>query len=84
MIGTIHDVAQVVGAGYMVSPETGDMSNIVKLTRVALLAPVALAVSLLFLQRGNAKTRTAALPAFLVAFVVLVPVNTTVLTALSF
>jgi uncharacterized integral membrane protein (TIGR00698 family) len=75
--GTIHDVAQVVGAGYMVSPETGDTSTIVKLTRVAMLAPVALAVSLLFRRRGNANARTPALPAFLVAFVVLVLVNST-------
>ncbi len=75
--GTIHDVAQVVGAGYMVSPEAGDMSTIVKLTRVAMLAPVALAVSLLFRRRGAANAGAPALPAFLVAFVVLVLVNST-------
>ena len=35
--GTIHDVAQVVGAGYTLSPEAGDYATIVKLFRVALL-----------------------------------------------
>ena len=38
--GTIHDVAQVVGAGYMISPETGDIATYVKLLRVAMLLPV--------------------------------------------
>ena len=34
---TIHDVAQVVGAGYAVSRETGDTATVVKLMRVAML-----------------------------------------------
>jgi uncharacterized integral membrane protein (TIGR00698 family) len=38
--GTIHDVAQVVGAGYMISPKTGDIATYVKLLRVAMLLPV--------------------------------------------
>ena len=48
--GTIHDVAQVVGAGYIISPETGNVSTVVKLMRVAMLVPVVLAFSLLFRQ----------------------------------
>ena len=36
---SIHDVAQVVGAGFMISPETAETATIVKLTRVACLAP---------------------------------------------
>jgi uncharacterized integral membrane protein (TIGR00698 family) len=74
---TIHDVAQVVGAGYMVSPEIGDASTIVKLTRVAMLVPVALAVSMLFRGRGSSATGTSTLPGFLVAFVILVLINST-------
>ena len=35
---TIHDVAQVVGAGYAVSNEAGDAATLVKLLRVALVA----------------------------------------------
>ena len=37
--GTIHDVAQVVGAGYAISPEAGDAATLVKLMRVAMLRP---------------------------------------------
>ena len=37
--GTIHDVAQVVGAGYNVSKESNDMATIAKLLRVAMLLP---------------------------------------------
>ena len=37
---TIHDVAQVVGAGYSMSHETGDVATLVKLMRVAMLLPV--------------------------------------------
>ncbi len=46
--GTIHDVAQVVGAGYTLGPEAGDFATIVKLFRVALLAVVVVAVSAAF------------------------------------
>ncbi len=38
--GTIHDVAQVVGAGYLISDETGIVATYVKLLRVAMLVPV--------------------------------------------
>ena len=76
---TIHDVAQVVGAGYSVSTEAGDTATIVKLFRVALLLPVVLLVSLRFrasagmMDAGGA--RPPLLPMFLVAFAVLVAVN---------
>ncbi|KKK86313.1 hypothetical protein LCGC14_2764480, partial [marine sediment metagenome] len=45
--GTIHDVAQVVGAGFSVSNETGEVATLVKLMRVAMLAPVVLVISVL-------------------------------------
>ena len=48
---SIHDVAQVVGAGFMISPETAESATIVKLTRVVCLAP-AVAV-LAFMFRGE-------------------------------
>lgn len=78
--GTIHDVAQVVGAGYTVSPEAGDVSTVVKLMRVAMLVPVVLAFTLLFRTSAQAAARSARrplLPSFLVAFVVLVLLNST-------
>jgi uncharacterized integral membrane protein (TIGR00698 family) len=41
---TVHEVAQVVAAGKAVSPATADQAVVVKLIRVALLAPVMLLV----------------------------------------
>lgn len=75
---TIHDVAQVVGAGYGVSEVTGDTSTIVKLFRVALLLPAALVVALMFRSRqskGPQGARPPLLPAFLLVFVALVALN---------
>ena len=43
--GTIHDVAQVVGAGYSISPETGDVATYVKLLRVSMLLPVVFVIA---------------------------------------
>ncbi len=74
---TIHDVAQVVGAGYMISPETGDSSTVVKLMRVALLVPAVIGFSFVFRENRPASSdmRTPMLPTFLVAFVALVILN---------
>lgn len=78
---TIHDVAQVVGAGYGVSPQTGDTATLVKLLRVAMLLPAVLLASLIARARqdaaGNAGPRPPLLPGFAVAFAVLVVVNST-------
>ena len=74
--GTIHDVAQVVGAGYSVSTETGDTATIVKLLRVAMLLPACLAIGLALHVRGSAAAHAApVLPWFAVAFAALVVVN---------
>jgi len=75
---TIHDVAQVVGAGYSVSNEAGDTATIVKLFRVALLLPVVLVISFLLQRSGAAAAdehRPPLLPMFLAGFAVLVIVN---------
>jgi uncharacterized integral membrane protein (TIGR00698 family) len=76
--GTIHDVAQVVGSGYSVSPETGDVATIVKLLRVALLLPVVVAISLVERQRnGGAPGGESArlIPNFLLVFIGIVALN---------
>ena len=74
--GTIHDVAQVVGAGYSISPEVGDYAVLTKLLRVAMLLPVVTVISLAVrhrLQRkGETRTGDPLLPPFLLAFVALV------------
>jgi uncharacterized integral membrane protein (TIGR00698 family) len=74
--GTIHDVAQVVGAGYMVSQETGDVSTYVKLLRVAALVPVVVLISLLMSEGAGTGDRIRrAFPMFLVGFCALVIFN---------
>ena len=72
--GTIHDVAQVVGAGYMISPETGDIATYVKLLRVAMLLPAVFVISLAAARSGGGRARPA-LPLFLVGFALLVLAN---------
>ncbi len=73
---TIHDVAQVVGAGYIVSVETGDISTLVKLMRVACLVPVVITISLVLRKRRQTGARNEPLlPWFLIAFVMLVLAN---------
>jgi uncharacterized integral membrane protein (TIGR00698 family) len=79
---TIHDVAQVVGAGYSMSKETGDVATFVKLMRVAMLVPVIVFAVMLARSReglsGPASgPRPPLLPGFAVAFAVLVAVNST-------
>ncbi|RUR28284.1 putative sulfate exporter family transporter [Vreelandella andesensis] len=76
--GTIHDVAQVVGAGYMISEETGDTSTLVKLVRVAMLVPAVMVFMWLFRASRRAESgasKVPMLPGFLVGFVVLVVIN---------
>jgi len=77
--GTIHDVAQVVGAGYMISPQTGDVATYVKMLRVAMLLPVVLTIALVLSRQSTAgpKRQTPLLPTFLLAFALLVAVNST-------
>lgn len=85
--GSIHDVAQVVGAGFTLGAETGELATVVKLFRVALLVAVVLAVSLAFKsarapaqadpQGGRAPGRPPLVPWFLWLFVALVGLNST-------
>ena len=74
--GTIHDVAQVVGAGYSVSAETGDTATIVKLLRVAMLLPVCVTIGFTLHVRGSQAAQAApVLPWFAVVFAALVVIN---------
>ncbi|SLN54435.1 YeiH family protein [Roseisalinus antarcticus] len=75
---TIHDVAQVVGAGFSISEDAGETATLVKLIRVAMLAPVVLVIAAVV--RGQAvegQGRPPLLPGFVVAFVVLAALNST-------
>jgi uncharacterized integral membrane protein (TIGR00698 family) len=77
--GSIHDVAQVVAAGYASSPLAGDSATIVKLMRVAMLLPVVLIITVVAARgtdkNGLTEKKVALLPGFLVGFVVLAALN---------
>lgn len=78
MLGaTIHDVAQVAGAGYATSEQAGNTAVIVKLFRVLLLFPVVVVVAWWFLRPhppiGALKK---SIPGFALAFAGLCIINT--------
>lgn len=77
---SIHDVAQAIGGGYAYSNEAGSYATIVKLARVALLAPVVAIVALVFAkgeEGGQALPiwRRLALPWFITAFLAMLVAN---------
>jgi len=76
---TIHDVAQVVGAGYSMSTETGDTATVVKLMRVAMLLPVIVCAAMITRMQGVESTgkRPPLLPWFAVGFLMLACINST-------
>lgn len=49
-------MARVIGAGYAISPETGDVAAYVKLLRAALLPVVVIAIASATTSRGNSGT----------------------------
>jgi uncharacterized integral membrane protein (TIGR00698 family) len=78
----VHDVAQTVGAGYSWSPAAGDTAIVVKLARVALLAPVLAGIALLFPADAPADTdarrsKVPLLPWFVAGFFVVAAINST-------
>jgi uncharacterized integral membrane protein (TIGR00698 family) len=77
--GTIHEVAQVVGAASNVSPEATHIATIVKMTRVVLLVPVLLVIGV-WVNRSRGATQgegrgKLAIPWFALGFLALVIVN---------
>ncbi|SFU10346.1 YeiH family protein [Sedimentitalea nanhaiensis] len=78
--GTIHDVAQVVGAGFSVSDETGETATLVKLIRVTMLAPVVLVFALVirtYAENDEAVggKRPPLMPFFVIMFLLLAAIN---------
>jgi uncharacterized integral membrane protein (TIGR00698 family) len=73
---SIHDVAQVVGAGYSISDATGNAATVVKLFRVFMLLPVVLGVGWWFAAKGgNLGKARVPVPVFAIMFVVFVLIN---------
>jgi len=65
---TVHDVAQVVGAGYSMGETAGDIATFTKLQRVALLPVVLIAIAVLYRREPGGGV---GLPWFVVAFTAL-------------
>lgn len=79
-VGTaIHEVAQVIGAGFQHGSEAGEVSTIAKLSRVALLAPLVLSLGYLATMRQSAHAAVRApVPWFVLGFIAIVAVNSMV------
>lgn len=78
---SIHDVAQAIGGGYAFSESAGSYATIVKLSRVALLAPVVVITGLVIGEPGGEQRtlwRRLALPWFITAFFGVVLLNSLV------
>ena len=65
---SIHDVAQTLGAGYSFSANAGEVAAIVKMSRVALLAPALILVAVVFSRQGAGKPRSFMPPWFVIGF----------------
>ena len=76
---SIHEVAQVIGAGFQNGTQAGETATVAKLTRVAMLAPMVLALGLMA-RRGSAdpSAAKAPMPWFVVAFIAVVALNSMV------
>ena len=75
---TIHDVAQVIGAGFTISEETGETATLIKLFRVSLLFPTILIISL-FARRQKSineiSNKAPIVPYFVIFFLIFALVN---------
>jgi uncharacterized integral membrane protein (TIGR00698 family) len=76
---SIHEVAQVIGAGFQNGTLAGETATVAKLTRVAMLAPMVIALGVMA-RRGStdASTGKPPMPWFVAAFVAIVALNSLV------
>jgi uncharacterized integral membrane protein (TIGR00698 family) len=74
--GSIHEVAQVVGASNAVDPVSSDTAVIVKMTRVMLLAPMLLVLGLFLTKTATNKSQAVlTIPWFAVLFILVAGFN---------
>lgn len=76
---SVHEVAQVVGAGYQLGTEAGEIAVVTKLARVMMLAPLIICLSF-FLSRPRQRTsgkgqQVQLVPLFVIGFLLLAIVN---------
>jgi uncharacterized integral membrane protein (TIGR00698 family) len=75
---SIHEVAQVVAAGFQQGTEAGEFAVVVKLSRVLLLAPLLIAMTLLASRRstsGGDLALSTMVPVFVAGFILLMLAN---------
>lgn len=74
---SIHDVAQVVGAGYSVSDDAGSTATIVKLIRVSALLPIVLIIGTVVGRRQGVpgRSKLSFFPPFLIAYIAIATLN---------
>ncbi|WP_017932277.1 YeiH family protein [Robiginitomaculum antarcticum] len=75
---SIHNVAQAVGAGFIVSESAAETATLLKLMRVATLAPVVIIISIIFRRQNphmEASQRPPILPLFLIGFLIVMVIN---------
>jgi uncharacterized integral membrane protein (TIGR00698 family) len=77
---SIHEVAQVVAASFQDGDAAGHMGTIAKLSRVMMLAPAVVMLSLFSARRGNIgeTARRVPVPYFVLGFVALVALNSAI------
>lgn len=66
---SIHDVAQVFGAGDMISPAVAQLATYTKMLRVAMLLPAIMVLAFIFSKADGSNRIGSMLPPFLIAFV---------------
>lgn len=73
---SIHDVAQVVGAGYGISQPAGEAAVIVKMLRIGMLLPLIVVISFAFCgASGAGRIAVAKVPWFLWGFLTMAMIN---------
>lgn len=75
---SIHEVAQVVAAGFAVSPEAGAMATVVKLTRVLYIIPVTLFLSVWAAKKAGGRKfsfKNITVPWFVLMFFGVIVIN---------
>ncbi|MDE1173899.1 MAG: YeiH family protein [Parvibaculaceae bacterium] len=76
---TVHEIAQVVAAGFQAGQDAGEAATVSKLTRVLMLAPVCLALALFWNRsrpaRQGVRSGSAPMPWFALGFLAVVVLN---------
>ncbi|RNJ47072.1 hypothetical protein B5V01_33210 [Mesorhizobium erdmanii] len=77
---SIHEVAQVIGAGFQNGTQSGEIATVAKLTRVTMLAPMVIALGLMARRKtsGGQQAARPPMPWFVAAFVAVVALNSLV------